>query len=221
MEKIAFKLALVLSLLIHAGGISAYYLVRHEAAAARIEVGEEPMTVIKVLSEPGPDQANAALAMEAAKPLPVAVSPVTSVPETAPVSDAEPPLPSKAVVAENPPPVESPVLRPATVEVLSPAAGVALEEARVACQPDYLQSPKPVYPPEARRHRQAGLVVLVASVSREGLPQRIEVEQSSGHPLLDAAAVKAVNQWQFIPAREGGKVVESQVEIPVRFRLLD
>jgi protein TonB len=41
----------------------------------------------------------------------------------------------------------------------------------------------------------------------------------SGHPLLIPAALDAVRQWAYQPAREKGRPVESQTNVEVRFAL--
>ncbi|MFW6162471.1 MAG: energy transducer TonB, partial [Planctomycetota bacterium] len=49
----------------------------------------------------------------------------------------------------------------------------------------------------------------------------VRVARSSGHAVLDEAAVAAVRRWRFTPARAGGAAVTAEVEIPIRFRLSD
>lgn len=56
-------------------------------------------------------------------------------------------------------------------------------------------------------------------VSVEGKPDHVWVKQSCGFDLLDSAAVKAVADWEFEPARIGLKRMESEIEVPVRFKL--
>jgi len=58
-----------------------------------------------------------------------------------------------------------------------------------------------------------------ALVSPDGDTQETRLWRSSGHPLLDAAAVAAVRRWAFEPARHGGRAVPAWVEVPVHFRL--
>ena len=84
-----------------------------------------------------------------------------------------------------------------------------------------VRNPAPRYPESARRQGQQGLVVLRVLVDRTGHPAAIEVQRSSGFPLLDGSAVHAVRQWRFNPARAGSLTIDSAVEIPVRFRLDD
>jgi protein TonB len=100
-----------------------------------------------------------------------------------------------------------------------PIKAPSLAGAITRIKPNYLKNPAPVYPLESRSAKQEGLVVLSVDVDRRGRPMIIRVERSSGHDLLDRAAVKAVRGWTFAPARMGELAIESNVEIPVRFEL--
>jgi periplasmic protein TonB len=42
---------------------------------------------------------------------------------------------------------------------------------------------------------------------------------TSGHPILDLAALSAVRQWHFIPATQAGQSVAAVADVPVQFRL--
>ncbi len=86
--------------------------------------------------------------------------------------------------------------------------------------PKYVDSPAPDYPPEARRLRREGIVLLTVRVSEEGLPLAITLRHSSGMKALDDAAIRTVRNWTFQPARLGGQPLAALVEIPIRFRLL-
>jgi protein TonB len=77
----------------------------------------------------------------------------------------------------------------------------------------------PEYPVAARRLGLQGRVVLRVHVGVDGAALSVEVEESSGHAVLDEAAVAAVRGWTFEPAREGECPVESFVSVPIRFRL--
>jgi TonB family protein len=80
---------------------------------------------------------------------------------------------------------------------------------------------KPDYPAEARRRRLQGSVVLRVNVSAQGAPEEITVLASSGHAVLDQAAVAAVHTWRFEPATRGGVPIAAPADVPVRFRLED
>lgn len=82
---------------------------------------------------------------------------------------------------------------------------------------DYLHNPKPRYPKLAENNEWYGRVVLNVEVLASGSPGQITVFQSSGHELLDNAALQAVRGWRFVPARRGGKAVTVQVNVPIRF----
>jgi protein TonB len=56
-------------------------------------------------------------------------------------------------------------------------------------------------------------------VSLAGRPDSVEIKTSSGHRLLDQAALETVKSWRFRPARHGGQVVSVVLDVPVVFRL--
>ena len=85
--------------------------------------------------------------------------------------------------------------------------------------PGYFRNQPPEYPQLAKRMRQEGLVILRVEMDQKGIPVQVEIAQSSGYPLLDQAALKAVKRWRFQPGRIGDSPVKSVVAIPVRFRL--
>lgn len=86
-------------------------------------------------------------------------------------------------------------------------------------QASYLSTPLPPYPSDARRLGQHGVVLVRVYVNREGRPDEVRLARSSGVRALDEAALGAVSDWRFAPARRGGEPVASWIEVPVRFRL--
>ncbi|WP_371366361.1 hypothetical protein SRRS_07510 [Sporomusa rhizae] len=88
-------------------------------------------------------------------------------------------------------------------------------------QPVLLYSINPEYPSEARANHLEGDVLLRITISVEGKVSNVEVAESSGHDILDEAAVNAVSKWRFIPARaDNGQTIVSAVDIPIVFRLM-
>jgi protein TonB len=79
----------------------------------------------------------------------------------------------------------------------------------------------PVYPERARQRGEQGRVVLRVDVSVDGMPITVSVAQSSGHPVLDEAAIAAVRQWRFVAATRGGTAVPAAADVPVRFTLAE
>jgi len=84
---------------------------------------------------------------------------------------------------------------------------------------DYLNNPAPAYPAISRRLREEGRVLLLVRVTSQGLAEGVEVRQGSGYSRLDEAALAAVKQWRFVPARRGNVPVAASVLVPIDFRL--
>jgi len=64
-----------------------------------------------------------------------------------------------------------------------------------------------------------GSVLLSTKISIEGNVVEVRIKESSGHSVLDRAAVKAVEVWAFEPARRMGIPIPMLVDVPVRFVL--
>lgn len=75
----------------------------------------------------------------------------------------------------------------------------------------------PVYPRRAYELGQQGTVILLAQVADNGKPKSLKIEASSGHRLLDSAAMAAVKKWEFESTLTDGQVSASWVRVPVRF----
>ncbi|HEY7725566.1 MAG TPA: TonB-dependent receptor [Anaeromyxobacteraceae bacterium] len=73
------------------------------------------------------------------------------------------------------------------------------------------------YPPGALAARLEGEVGLELTVGLDGLPSDVTVVRSAG-PEFDAAAIEAVTQWRFTPARQGGEPVAVRITVPFAFR---
>jgi protein TonB len=91
----------------------------------------------------------------------------------------------------------------------------------LAAKPRYRTNPRPPYPIASERRGEEGIVLLNVAVNPNGLPAAISLNHSSGHPLLDQAAIDGVRRWTFEPARAGGVPVFSLAVVPVRFSLAD
>jgi len=78
---------------------------------------------------------------------------------------------------------------------------------------------KPAYPESARRARIQGVTLLRFLVLATGRVGSVTVAESAGHGDLDRAAIDAVKQWRFEPARRGSEPVDVWVTLPVRFEL--
>jgi TonB family protein len=83
--------------------------------------------------------------------------------------------------------------------------------------PKVLAKVPPRYPQGARDRRIQGTVVIQARIDREG--RVIECYPKLSIPELDEAAMEAVRQWRFEPARVNGAPRSVWVAVPVRFSL--
>ena len=86
-------------------------------------------------------------------------------------------------------------------------------------RPAYKDNPRPQYPKRARRRGHEGTVVLEVLVDGNGRVKDLRIITSSGHSVLDKAAMKSVNGWLFEPGMVGDEKVEMWVRVPVRFEL--
>ncbi len=84
---------------------------------------------------------------------------------------------------------------------------------------NYLNNPKPPYPPASRALGEQGLVRLKVVVNPDGLPSKVEVDKSSGFQRLDAVAEATVKKWRFVPAKRGDEAVVGTVIVPMNFSL--
>jgi protein TonB len=75
----------------------------------------------------------------------------------------------------------------------------------------------PVYPAIARQNGVAGTVILEAVISEAGRVRDVRVLRSI--PLLDAAAIEAVKQWEFTPTLLNGHPVPVLMTVTVAFQL--
>ena len=76
---------------------------------------------------------------------------------------------------------------------------------------------KPIYPEDAKAAKVQGVVLLDVTVGTDGTVKGLRLTKSV--PLLDQAAMDAVNQWQFEPALLNGVPVEVEVTITINFTL--
>ena len=221
--------ALVVSIALHAAllGLAPGFVEERQPA---VKLGALEV-ILRVPAEPLPVAAPEPASQPAQpEPAPQPVQPTPEQPEAASAaaqSRARPgpgialPVPSDAradpdrsfVVA----PARSSDPLPAVPEQRAPAAEAQVTLASFSAA--YLNNPAPRYPDAARRLGQEGTVTLRVLVTVDGMPARVDLEQSSGSPHLDGAALERVRNWRFKPAWQGSVPVESWVIVPIVFRL--
>jgi protein TonB len=75
----------------------------------------------------------------------------------------------------------------------------------------------PLYPALARAAGASGVVILEATIDARGDVVAAKVLRSV--PMLDQAAVDAVRQWKYTPARLNGEIVAVLITVTVNFTL--
>ena len=86
-------------------------------------------------------------------------------------------------------------------------------------RPAYKDNPRPQYPKRARRRGYEGTVILEVLVDGNGRVKELRMLTSSGHSVLDKAALKSVKGWLFEPGMVGDEKMDMWVRVPVRFEL--
>lgn len=158
---------------------------------------------VKPQAAPKPVQKAPLLPKAIADPTPAPNAPTGTLDSApAPVADATPPAP-----AAPPAPPSAPV-QPSGAAVQLPSSNAA-----------YLNNPRPGYPSISRRMGEQGKVLLRVLVDENGLPQQIEIKQSSGFDRLDKAALASVQRWRFVPGKRNGVPEAMWNIVPVNFVL--
>jgi protein TonB len=89
-------------------------------------------------------------------------------------------------------------------------------------EPPVVTNPEPPieYPVDLFEQQVEGVVLLRLYVTESGtiVPDSTRIEESSGFPELDAAALRSVDQLQFAPARRDGVPVATAFVQPVHFQ---
>ncbi|WP_144734140.1 energy transducer TonB [Extensimonas perlucida] len=157
---------------------------------------------------PTPRPQPAPKAQPKAQPVPATQAPSELV---AAQASAEP-APNAPSAAPTPAPAAAP-----TAPAPAPAAPPRIE--LPSSNAAYLNNPKPPYPAISKRMGEQGKVVLRVLISAEGLPQKVEISQSSGYDRLDRQAQEAVQHWRFVPGKRNGVPEAMWTLVPIQFVL--
>lgn len=95
----------------------------------------------------------------------------------------------------------------------------APEQAHVDGEATLSESIRPVYPRFSRMRGEEGDVVVSLNVNSSGTVDEVKLARSSGHTLLDEAAMKAARTARFSPAIRNGEPIASTVTLTISFRL--
>lgn len=113
-----------------------------------------------------------------------------------------------------PPPVTV-VTKPIVVKAIAPPPPAPIIPGKITYAPDTAD----YYPPQSRRNNEEGRALVHICVDERGRVATAAVDGSSGHALLDDAAVKLAKTYRFKPATQSGKPVQWCTALPVKFVL--
>ncbi|GKS84331.1 energy transducer TonB [Acidovorax sp. SUPP1855] len=142
-------------------------------------------------------------------PMPVAIPDRTPAPNAPTgITEPQPPAPPIAAPMAPPAPPPAPPAPPAPPKIELPSSDAA-----------YLNNPRPTYPAISKRLGEQGKVVLRVLIGTDGLPQKVEINKSSGFDRLDRQAQDAVMRWRFVPGKRNGEPETMWNLVPVNFVL--
>ena len=217
----------LVSLLLHGLIVGAFlWTHRHDAVPVGI-APDKPVTVQLVMQEQQgsgqnqaapPPQPPSQVQPQAHPQTPAATPPpppdpqptTEGLPPVAPPAPPSPPDPSEATATAPP----QPPLQINIGGTESPSNAIVQGHDVIPATPDNpARNRPPAYPEPAARLGQQGSVLVVVHVGTAGVADGVDIERSSGYPLLDQAAQQAVRKWTFAPATKDG------VPVPFDFRM--
>ena len=77
---------------------------------------------------------------------------------------------------------------------------------------------RPIYPPDAIRRHEQGMVVLRITVAEDGHVASVELVQSSGFVSLDQSALERAPTWHFKPTERNGLPAADTFNMAINFR---
>ena len=149
------------------------------------------------------------------EPPPLEPPPPEPPPPVIPVIDK---MPSEQAIVTPPVPPQPPA-PPKPVAPPAPAPPPPSRPKTISTGVEYLQAPKPEYPPFSIRRGEEGRVTLRVLVDAKGQPIQVEVQKTSGSSRLDEAARKAVLRVMFKPHIEDGRAISVYAIVPIDFNL--
>ena len=216
---------LVVSAVLHAGIATAAYgtdEAPQPKRISRVEIDlarppEKPKPIIPAAVPPPPPKV-VKQELKPAVTTPVISTPVEPQPveqpldtgSSAPAEEGGELLAGNGGLGNAPPPPPAPV---------APAPAVVAPVVQAREGANYAKNPRPAYPRQAKREGWEGTTLLRVVVQPSGKPGAVRLQKSSGHDVLDEAAIAAVEKWTFAPATQGGAAIAGAVTVPIVFRL--
>jgi len=164
------------------------------------------------------------------KPAPVPAPVTARAPQATPIT---PPTPSTLAVQETTPSATELATVAASTTVATTHTATSNQASAPTAQAvpapaalvlpssdaDYLNNPRPPYPPLSKRLREQGKVVVRTLIGVDGTAQQAEIKQSSGFDRLDHAALATALRWRYVPGKRAGVAETMWFTLPFTFVL--
>ncbi len=137
-------------------------------------------------------------------------------PQPLAIADASP-APNAPTGVTSPQPPAPPIAAPVAAAPAAPAGPPKVE--LPSSDADYLQNPRPAYPPISKRLGEQGKVVVRVLIGADGMPQKAELKKSSGFERLDRSAMDYVMKCRYVAGKVGGVAQAMWYDAPVNFVL--
>jgi len=180
-----------------------------EAQPAQPAPAQPTPTLAASSATPSQTRSDNATRLQAA-PVPLAVTTATPEPSATaltPVVEADHNRAPSSIV--------SPSAAPAAVAPPTPPARLMLPSSDA----DYLQNPRPVYPPVSKRMGEQGQVVIRTLIGSDGSAQQAQIKHSSGFDRLDQAAMATALRWKYVPGKRAGVAEAMWFDMPFNWVL--
>ncbi|MDP2261758.1 MAG: energy transducer TonB [Hydrogenophaga sp.] len=154
-----------------------------------------------------------AVAAKTPRPAPPAAQPI-AIAEPTPMANAP-----TGVTAPEPVPVTASAPA-AEASVPAPPAPPAQPRVELpSSSADYLNNPRPPYPPLSKRLGEQGRVVVRVFIDASGSATQAEIRTSSGYDRLDQTALQTVLRWRYVPGKRNGVAEAMWFNVPISFVL--
>jgi protein TonB len=183
--------------------------------------------LVEIMSPPAAPAAPKPVPPVQAKPQPQTVMPKSA--HTSPAPATTPQAASTPLALPTSTTATDPGAAAPTAVAAAPAAASTGSTANAAPAPsklelpssdaDYLNNPRPPYPPMSKRLHEQGKVVVRAWIGTDGQASQASILNSSGFDRLDQAALATVLKWRYAPGKRSGVAEAMWFNVPINWVL--
>ncbi|MEZ9232169.1 TonB family protein [Vibrio amylolyticus] len=109
---------------------------------------------------------------------------------------------------------------PAEKKAANQALSTAQSAPKLVTKPTFETRPSAIgYPRSAKRRNIQGNVLVEVWLDEDGEQTNLIIVNSSGHQILDTAALRGISEWEFRQHKTQGQAIAHRVQIPINFKL--